>query len=57
MNVVDEFKAELEAKAKSHNWSRKRNAFLHQFLIILAALADVLHWLRVSIISSQRSPE
>jgi hypothetical protein len=39
MNVVEDFKAELARKANSHNWLRRRNAFLHQALVITAALA------------------
>lgn len=39
MGVVEDFKAELAGKAKKHNWFRRRNAFLHQALVVTAALA------------------
>jgi hypothetical protein len=39
MGVVEDFKTELASKAKNHNWLRRRNAFLHQALVVTAALA------------------
>jgi hypothetical protein len=39
MGVAEEFKEELTRKAEGHIWLRNRNAFLHQSLIVTAALA------------------
>ena len=39
MGVVEDFKADLVNKANKHNWLRRRNAFMHQMLVVTAALA------------------